>query len=247
MACSPDPAGAQADRRWHVNCRCRVLPVPREGGMEWLASRQGGEAWLQSQDDATLARMMPNEEAREAFRAGTLRLNDFVGEARHPVWGDSVYQLSGKGALQGAGERRASKQEALLSQLQSDSGSQVVRVGDAPRSSLSHWDSHTTQEMVITKPQRDHWRTRHPEVQVEEPRLVRMLTSPGEIHADRNDPRLAAFYEELPDGRFLRVSVWVSDRDDRQNSVLSMRYARLEEVERDRIRGLSVWSRGADD
>lgn len=62
-------------------------------------SGQTGEDWLKTQDDATLAAMMPNGEARQAFKDGALRLSDFVGTVHSDEWGTSIYQLSGKRAL----------------------------------------------------------------------------------------------------------------------------------------------------
>ena len=136
--------------------------------------------------------------------------------------------------------------ERLLGQLRSDGGSNVVHIGAVPDDSLSAWENSVTREIVVTKPQRDHWRERHPEIESEEPTLLQMLVDPMEIHRDSTDPMIAAFYDELSDGRYLRASVWVSNRDDRQNSVLSVRYARRRELDRGRRTGLLVWTRRDD-
>ena len=93
------PAGEERRAGFHVNCRCRWLSVPAEGMELFLAERESGEEWLRRQDEETLQAMMPNGEARAAFRRGELRLADFTGEHDHPVWGTSVYQDSGKNAL----------------------------------------------------------------------------------------------------------------------------------------------------
>lgn len=71
----------------HVNCRCSMLP--------WLsgdpAPTNTGQAWLERQSLAVqaevLGRSAPDPAAAKAFRAGRVRLADFVQERHSDVWG----------------------------------------------------------------------------------------------------------------------------------------------------------------
>lgn len=47
--------------------------------------------------------MMPSADAYAAYRRGDLSLDDFVGTVHSPLWGTSIYQRSGIGALRFAG------------------------------------------------------------------------------------------------------------------------------------------------
>lgn len=71
--------------------------------------------------------------------------------------------------------------------------------------------------------------------------MVRALLDPDEVRVNKLDPRVAIIYAELGDGFFLRIPIWVSNRDDRQNSVLSLRRARRREVDAGRSGGRQVW------
>lgn len=73
--------------------------------------------------------------------------------------------------------------------------------------------------------------------------LLPALLDPDEVHCNAVDPALAIVYRRLSATHFLRVPVWMSNRRDRQNSVLSLRRARLSEVKEGRKRGRGVWKK----
>ena len=106
------PIGEERRDRMHVNCRCRWVAVPLEGLDLWLPERENGEQWLRRQPASVLRRMMPNQDARDAFTRGDLDLQDFTGTVRHPVWGESVVQQSGRRALERSERRRARRRAA---------------------------------------------------------------------------------------------------------------------------------------
>ena len=129
----------------------------------------------------------------------------------------------------------------VLQELRDDSGPDIIRVGVVPPEILAHWSNTTTLELIITRERRSHYLARHPEVLNDEPLMLDALMVPFEVHRNRLDERIAIFYRELEDGFYPRVPVWVSDRVDRQNSVLSLRRARAREIESGRSARRLVW------
>jgi hypothetical protein len=129
----------------------------------------------------------------------------------------------------------------VLKDLRDDLGPEIVRVGSIPMEILRHWSSLTTLEVVITRERRTHYLARHPEILRDEPLLLDALMDPLEVHRNRLDERIAILYKEVDDGFYLRVPVWISDRTDRQNSVLSLRRARSRDVDSGRSAGRQVW------
>jgi hypothetical protein len=131
----------------------------------------------------------------------------------------------------------------VLKELRNNSGPEIIRIGLLSDEVLAFWPERTTREVIITRERRSHYLARHPEVQRDEPLLLSALIDPLEVHRNRLDERIAIFYGELDDAFYLRVPVWISDRTDRQNSVLSLRRARTREVEGGRAAGRQVWRR----
>lgn len=84
----------------HPNCRCVQLPSVK--GMPSPITETGRE-WFAKQDLKTQADILGSKEAAEAYSAGKLRLEDFVGLQRNPIWGDSYHQIGLKRALAGEG------------------------------------------------------------------------------------------------------------------------------------------------
>jgi SPP1 gp7 family putative phage head morphogenesis protein len=84
----------------HVNCRCTQIP-----GIKGEPSpiEQTGSQWFAQQDAKTQADILGSPAAAEAYRAGQVRLEDFVGLDRNPRWGDSYHQIGLKRALAGEG------------------------------------------------------------------------------------------------------------------------------------------------
>ena len=131
----------------------------------------------------------------------------------------------------------------VLKELRDNSGPEIIRIGFLSHEILASWSERTTREVIITRERRSHYLARHPEVQRHEHLLLSALMDPLEVHRNRLDERIAIFYRELDDAFHVRVPVWISDRTDRQNSVLSFRRARTREVERGRAAGRQVWRR----
>jgi hypothetical protein len=64
---------------------------------------QSGEAWLREQPEETQRRMFPSRASHQAWKDGRLPLRAFVGRKDHRIWGQSIYQRSGRQALDSAG------------------------------------------------------------------------------------------------------------------------------------------------
>lgn len=133
--------------------------------------------------------------------------------------------------------------QAILARLRGTVGSQVIQAGSIPDSSLSAWPDRVTDAVVIIRERRSHYLRRHPEVIGDEPLLIRALLDPDEIHSNATDARVAIIYRWVDDDYALRAPVWVSDRHDRQNSLLSLRRAGTEEVLKGRLMGRERWRR----
>ncbi len=83
---------------WHVNDRCIDTPVPIGSTYKY----ETGPEWLAKQPAATQRKMCSTTKAYDAYRAGDVTLDDFVGVSRSRVWGDAVFQRSGKQAMERA-------------------------------------------------------------------------------------------------------------------------------------------------
>ncbi|MDQ3540959.1 MAG: phage head morphogenesis protein [Chloroflexota bacterium] len=82
----------------HISCRCVNSPVVKNVTIPY----QTGEEWFARQSPERQQRMMPSRSAWEAYRDGGVRVQDFVGVHRDRTWGSSVYQKSGREALEDA-------------------------------------------------------------------------------------------------------------------------------------------------
>jgi hypothetical protein len=131
--------------------------------------------------------------------------------------------------------------EDMLRRLRSLEPSNVLRIGNIAAGAIDFWSLRTTDEVIITGERRLHYLARHPEVLDDELLLLRALLNPEEIHTNAFDTQLAIIYHRVNEYYALRIPVWISNREDRQNSVLSMRRARYSEVERGRTLGRAVW------
>lgn len=137
----------------------------------------------------------------------------------------------------------APDQSRVLEELRDDRGPEIVRLGHLSADIIAKWTRTTTLEVILTRERRAHYLARHPEILGDEPVLLSALTDPLEVHRNRLDERIAIFYRDVGGGFYLRVPVWISDRTDRQNSVLSLRRARSKEVEAGRAAGRQIWRR----
>lgn len=133
--------------------------------------------------------------------------------------------------------------EALLTQLRLLEHLDVLLVGAIPPGALDFWRDHVTTEMIITGERRRHYLERHPEIFRDELILLLALIDPHEIHSNAVDERMAIIYRRIDASYYLRIPVWISNRQDRQNSVLSVRRARPDEVMKGRIAGRVRWEK----
>lgn len=139
--------------------------------------------------------------------------------------------------------RSTARDERFLAQLRDDDGPAVIRAGVLRRERFEHWPVRTTDEMVVTRNRRAHYLERHPEVIDDEPILLRTLLDPDEVHRNAIGLDMAILYRRIDDEHYLRAPVWISHRADRQNSLLSLRRARLIEVEDGKSKGRQVWKK----
>lgn len=99
----------------HPNCRCSMGPLTRSlsdilgvdvpGDDSSLDVPAGEDIFAKFSDDAKRA-VLGGPGALAAWKAGEVRLSDFVGLRRSPVWGDSHYQRSLTAARAAALSRR---------------------------------------------------------------------------------------------------------------------------------------------
>ncbi len=81
--------------QFHIRCRCVNSPVVKGVTIPY----QNGEDWFAGQSPERQQRMMPSRQAWDAYRAGSVKLGDFVGVHRDRTWGSAVYQRSGRDVL----------------------------------------------------------------------------------------------------------------------------------------------------
>lgn len=79
----------------HVNCRC--TPVPILVGVEY-SPRTTGKEWFDAQEQKVKEQIL-GKQAADAYKAGVVTLDDFVGETTDPDWGVIRWQKSLKQAL----------------------------------------------------------------------------------------------------------------------------------------------------
>jgi hypothetical protein len=128
--------------------------------------------------------------------------------------------------------------------MQSMSDREVLFVGLIDRAICEFWPDSTTQRLVVIGERRSHIITSHPELTGYEESLLHALLDPEEVHRNKTDGRIALFYRELPNGFWMRLPVWISNRNDRDNSLLSARFAKSKEVDAGRKAGRIVWRKG---
>jgi SPP1 gp7 family putative phage head morphogenesis protein len=72
----------------HVNCRCAVVPVVQDASV-----LRTGEDWLRAQSAETQEAVL-GIKAAQAWRAGDVTLEDFVGNSHSERWGTGRFTLS---------------------------------------------------------------------------------------------------------------------------------------------------------
>lgn len=86
----------------HPNGRCDSITVVK--GFESERDIETGQEWFDSLSEAQQREMMGNA-AYEAYQAGDVTLDDFVGKRTDDVFGDQVYEQSLKGVLGDSAQR----------------------------------------------------------------------------------------------------------------------------------------------
>lgn len=162
----------------HPNGRCVAAPAVK--GMN-LPDRQTGAEWFAEQGEATQRKVLGHA-GYEAYRAGAVSLQDFVGERRSREWGTTRQVRSLRSIL---GEEGA-KGWAQVAQLQNMQG--AVR---------------------ITQERREHWRSRHPEVTpaAEAEVLPKAIFNPEQVTSDPKDSSVSRRYVRDSVGKWWRVVV----------------------------------------
>lgn len=94
---SDEPRG-----KHHPNCRCLEVPLGRYTPDRYR-TYQTGEAWFREQPASTQRAMMPSQAAFDAYQRGEIGLQDFVGHRHSDVWGESIYEMSGREVLAASG------------------------------------------------------------------------------------------------------------------------------------------------
>ncbi len=84
----------------HTNCRCTSYPVLKG---EPPRQRETAAQWFAKQPDSVKRNSMTDAEL-DAYNAGLVSLQDFVGRTDSEKWGTSYHQLSLKRAMSGEGK-----------------------------------------------------------------------------------------------------------------------------------------------
>src|SRR5262249_45972837 len=79
----------------HVRCRCVAIP-----GVKGVQVDKGVD-WFEEQSAEVKRDIFGTDAGYKAYKTGELKLQDFVGLRRDPLWGDSYHQLSVKRARAG--------------------------------------------------------------------------------------------------------------------------------------------------
>jgi SPP1 gp7 family putative phage head morphogenesis protein len=80
----------QYPQRFHVNCRCVVVPVPHKHLVGEGPERETGAAWLARQK-VDVQRQVLGTKDRFALYQDGVPLRDFIGVKRNRTWGPSLY------------------------------------------------------------------------------------------------------------------------------------------------------------
>lgn len=99
---------------------------------------------------------------------------------------------------------------------------------------LKEWANSATDWVVLTGERRFHYLERHPETSEIESRLASVIQFPDEIYRNKADSSVALFYQYSHDDYWMRAVVWISQDRTKSNSIMSFRFAKENELARDR-------------
>lgn len=230
----------------HPNGRCAMVPCLK-GEENQPPGWETGSTWLDKQPEAVQRQVLGNA-GYEAYRAGAVKLADFVGQKNSREWGTTRYAKSLK-EIVGAEEARdwrqtAYEREELQKNLRVLPSDRVLALGQLRPEIVSQFTGSTVDNLgiVLTGRQRQHYLERHPEMAQYERLLSDVVRDPDEVHRNKTDQDMAIFYRRVDANHYLRAAVLMQrTAGPLQHSILSCRLAYPEEV----IRGAKrkVWGK----
>lgn len=131
----------------------------------------------------------------------------------------------------------------ILNQLRDPDGPEVVHVGAVTPDALGHWPNRVTNDIVITRRQRNHYLDQHPEMIEFEEDLVRILFDPDEVHTVGMGGSTAAFYGRQDATHDVMAIVSISENSGLRNSVITARRQYLKRKDRPAEAIRKVWSK----
>ena len=233
----------------HPNGRCAMVPIVK--GFKPAIKRTGSELFAELPEGDQ--RQILGPAAHLAYQDGAVQLGDFVGRKNDPQWGTMRYAKSLSEIL---GSKTAANYVSLVHKQNAwkpvtekikklTDHKAVLSLGKISPSTYRaisrQWPTSITSRIVLTGERRAHYLARHADMAAFESELMGVLFDPDEVHRNRYDANMAIFYRRIDQEHFLRVAIWVSDDQTKQNSVFSFRKARIGEVENERRNGRRVW------
>ena len=130
----------------------------------------------------------------------------------------------------------------IVRDLRDPDGPDIVSIGEIPSKALAHWPNRTTDHVIITRRQRDHYLDEHPEMAEFEESLVRTLLDPEQVHVATGPGDTAALFGRQDSAHDIVVIVAVSSEESLANSVITARRQRTtrkftESKRRNMVRG----------
>jgi len=220
----------------HPNCRCTMLP--KIAGVTYR--KTCGRDWLAKQPPEVQDEIL-GKAGGLAFRAGAVRLEDFVGHKHDRRWGGMHYSRSLKEILGDEANLWKSATQKARWMRELAEGKERVLLTLTPREVSALWGYEHAAGIVLPRERREHYLWRHPDVRPYEGLLVKILSHPDEVHRNKDDAGVAIFYLRVGE-RFLRAAVAMRPYDGGlQPFLLSLRWARVTEVEKGKRDGRKVW------
>jgi len=122
-----------------------------------------------------------------------------------------------------------------------------VMIGESPGGSLTQWPDRVSDFVVVTRPARDHWRMKHPELLIEsiEHEIVRAVVDPDAVHKGQHlgQEYTAIYFRRIDDRNDIVVVVSVAIDPAYFNSVITARKQKSK-TRHKREQAFGVWRRG---
>lgn len=133
--------------------------------------------------------------------------------------------------------------QRVLDALRDSSGPPAVGVGVVPPGALDFWPRRAFDSIVITRRQRAHYLTEHPEMIDFEEELVRTILDPDEVHTSKRGALTAVFFRRHDEAHDIVAVVSISEQSELTNSVITARRQRSRRRMRPSEAGRKVWER----